>query len=154
MRQSWNLRICSEGEKHRLGWRVFFTVYVLVSHPISIYSYSTLYHMEARPLKPDSVLLFPSPSFIINSLSQERLNLWLPSQMERNIPFWKLVLINEIHTSEFSRRQKNYERQLKKETKCINPLKIYSHMWKWVRFIKQDACCDKCAAQKVSWLSC
>lgn len=91
-----------------------------------IYFYCRLCHVEGRPLKPKSELfLFPSPISISNSLSRERLN-WLPSPVERNISFWKLAPVNEVHTSEFCRRQKSHERQLKeerKEMKCRNPLK-------------------------------
>lgn len=134
MRQTWSLRICSEGlcwEKC-VGLEQFCAV--CVSFMLSpqtqsrlIYFYSRLYHMESRPLKPKSELfLFPSPISISNSLSRERLKGWFPSQIERNISFWKLVLVNKIHTSDFSRRQKSHERQLKqerKEMKCRNPLK-------------------------------
>lgn len=92
-----------------------------------IYFYSRLYHVESRPLKPKSEhFLFPSPISISKNLSRKGLKEWFPSQIERTMSFWKLVLVNKIHTSEFSRRHKSHERQLKqerKEMKCTNPLK-------------------------------
>lgn len=76
--------------------------------------------MESRALKHKSELsLFPSPISTSNSLSWERFKGWIPSQIERNISFWKLVLVNEGHTPEFSRRQKSHERQLQQERKEI-----------------------------------